>query len=355
LQCCLKLARKELFVVSLMQLVGDGCAILCNLRVVYKMLYLKSMQETGQPHIEMFRSLFRGREDVFAIRWEKGRKSGYMPAYSYDRFRYRAHKIKGGTLKDFADKRLTPLSDEQIAQHVKGKQHIGLYPLLPDNTSWFIAADFDKGEWLSSARRFLGICADKGIPAYLERSRSGNGGHVWIFFDSPYPAYKSRKIVMSLLVESGAVSAYDKNTAFDRLFPNQDQHSGQGFGNLIALPLNGLCLKEQNSCFLDPATAVPYPDQWLFLSQIELVGCQVLDKLYGNQRNESRKEVSPEEGVRIRLSEHIRLNREGIPPTLFSFIKNELNFLNQDFIIKKESGTKYVWYGSLFSTHSGRR
>ena len=275
---------------------------------------------------------------MFAIRWDKGSKSGYMPAYSYDRFRYRAHKMKGGTLKDFADKHLTSLSDEQFVQHIKGKQHIGLYPLLPDNTSWFIAADFDKGEWLSSARRFLRICADKGIPAYLERSRSGNGGHVWIFFEGPYPAYKSRKIVMSLLVESGAVSAYDKNTGFDRLFPNQDRHSGQGFGNLIALPLNGLRLKEQNSCFLDPATAVPYPDQWLFLGQIERTSQLILDQLYSNQNMGNRKDVASEESVSIRLSEYIRLQRVSIPPILFDFIKNEVNFLNQDFLIKKKAG-----------------
>ena len=94
--------------------------------------------------INLFRSLFKGREDVFAIRWEKGAKSGYMPSYFYDPYVYRLHKIKGGTFQNYADKSYLPLTNEQIAKHLTGMQLTGLYPLLQDNTSWFIAADFDK-------------------------------------------------------------------------------------------------------------------------------------------------------------------------------------------------------------------
>ncbi len=173
-------------------------------------------------NITLFRSLFKGREDVFAFRWEKGAKSGYMPAYFYDPYLYRVHKIKGGTFQNYNDKAYLPLTDEQLAKHLTGTQLIGLYPLLQDNTSWFIAADFDKQNWADECRNFIRLCNTKGITASLERSRSGKGSHVWIFFEQPYPAIKSRNIMLALLNDSGIISAFDKNSSFDRLFPNQD-------------------------------------------------------------------------------------------------------------------------------------
>ena len=111
------------------------------------------------PHItdqvKLFRSVFRGREDVFAIRWERGSKSGYMPAYHYDPYMFRLHKNKGGSFQNYSDKSLLPLSNEQIMKHLQGEQFIGIYPLLKDNTSWFIAADFDKENWLEECRIFI--------------------------------------------------------------------------------------------------------------------------------------------------------------------------------------------------------
>lgn len=194
--------------------------------------------ETIKENIELFKSLFRGREDVFALRWEKENKSGYMPAVTYDRYMLRMHKASGGTFQNYRDKQYLPLDDFQIAKHLRGEHLAGVYPLLTDNTSWFIAADFDEQNWIEACRNFIGICKRENIPAYLERSRSGNGGHVWVFFDTPYPAIKSRKVILSLLEQCGAISAFDKNASFDRLFPNQDYLSGKGLGNLIALPLH---------------------------------------------------------------------------------------------------------------------
>ena len=167
-----------------------------------------------------FKSLFKGREDVFAIRWEKGNKSGYMPATIYDPYFYRAHKVKSNALSNSENKSYEPFTDEQIEKHLNGRHQAGIYPLLQDNTSWFIAADFDKENWVDESRTFLKVCRYKGIPAYLERSRSGNGGHIWIFFEQPYPAVRSRKIILSLLTQSGIISQFDKNSSFDRLFPN---------------------------------------------------------------------------------------------------------------------------------------
>lgn len=125
---------------------------------------------------------------------KKKNKSGYMPAYFYDPYRYRAHKMKGGTFQNFNEKSYLKLSDAEIEKHLNGIQQIGVYPLLQDNTSWFLVADFDKENWKTEAVLFLNACREKDIPAYLERSRSGNGGHVWIFFEYPYPAVKSKRI-----------------------------------------------------------------------------------------------------------------------------------------------------------------
>ena len=287
--------------------------------------------------ISSFRSLFKGREDVFATRWEKDKKSGYMPAYSFDPYRFRAHKMKGGTFQNYPDKSYLQLTDDQIAKHLNGEQLVGLYPLLSDNTSWFIAADFDEGDWITSGRKFIQACNDVSLPAYFERSRSGNGGHIWIFFDKPYSAYRSRKVILSLLTSSGIVSAFDKNTSFDRLFPNQDYLSGKGLGNLIALPLNGTSLQQGNSCFIDPITLHPYADQWQFLRQIERVSTEHLEVLFSKLSNDPQQENDNGE-LNITLRNNIVLNRNAIAPILFHFIKEELNFLNTEFIIKKNSG-----------------
>jgi hypothetical protein len=142
--------------------------------------------------LSFFKSLFRGREDVFAIRWEKAEKSGYTPAYDFNWEDFSKHRASGGTLKDFSNKQLSKLTEQRIINHLSGKEIIGLYPLLTDNSSWFIIADFDesltgKKSWVEECRIFVNACQQLKIPAYLERSRSGNGGHVWIFFSSNFP------------------------------------------------------------------------------------------------------------------------------------------------------------------------
>jgi len=162
------------------------------------------MQHISDELIKVFFTLFRGREDVFAIRWEKDGKSGYMPAYDLNWEEFSKHKARGGTLKDFPDKPFARLTEKRIINHLLGKEVIGIYPLLPDNSSWFIVADFDeslssKKSWMEECLLFMESCKVHQIPSYLERSRSGKGGHVWIFFESNYSAAKSRKIINILL------------------------------------------------------------------------------------------------------------------------------------------------------------
>jgi superfamily II DNA or RNA helicase len=292
--------------------------------------------------LNLYKSLFKGREDVFALRWEKGGKSSYMPAYVFDSHRYRLHQMKGGTFQTFTDKVYQQLTDDHLIKHLKGEQVVGLYPLLQDNTSWFIAADFDDAEWIEECRTFIKICEEHDIPAYLERSRSGKGGHVWIFFEEPYEAFRSRKIMMALLQKAGLISIFDKNSSFDRLFPNQDYHSKKGLGNLIALPLNKTSLNKDNNCFIDPKTLQPFDDQWSFLETINRTAINHLNYIYKEQSNQDelstglfQKEQSITGKLAIVLNNEIHISRSGLPASLVAFLKEELNFANNEYQVKK--------------------
>ena len=126
--------------------------------------------------IKLIKQFFKGREDVFAIRWEKGNKNGYMPAYDYDPYMYRLHKNSGGSFSEYKDKTRKSLTSSELEKHLNGEQFIGIYPLLKDNTTWFLAADFDKVNWEKECHKFFKACHERDIPAYLERSRSGKAG-----------------------------------------------------------------------------------------------------------------------------------------------------------------------------------
>jgi len=292
--------------------------------------------------LNLYKSLFKGREDVFALRWEKGGKSSYMPAYSFDPHRYRQHQIKGGNFQTFTDKTFLSLTDDQLIKHLKGEQVVGLYPLLQDNTSCFIAADFDEANWNEECRAFIKICEEHDIPTYLERSRSGKGGHVWIFFEQPYEAFRGRKIIMALLQKAGIISVFDKNSSFDRLFPNQDYLSKKGLGNLIALPLNKTSLNNGNSCFIDPVTLLPFDDQWAFLQTINRVSISQLNNIYKAQTEQDapstglfQKEPNVSGKLAIVLNNEIQISRTGLPASLIAFLKEELNFANNEYQVKK--------------------
>jgi len=304
----------------------------------------------SNEQIRIFLSLFRGREDVFAVRWEKDSKAGYMPAYDLNWDEFAKHKLRGGTLKDFPNKQFSRLSQQRIINHLIGKEVVGLYPLLPDNSSWFIVADFDesltsKKSWIEECRAFIEMCNQYQLPAYLERSRSGKGGHVWIFFDSIYPAYKSRKIVLHILELAGIISSFDKNSNYDRLFPNQDYHSGKGLGNLVALPLQQRALENNNSCFIDSNSLAPFDDQWEFLQKIQRVTIEHLDKIFKTLESSitatriiPEKALSTENGIQIVLSNQIVIQRRQLSPELIVFLRDSLNFVNSDYIIKKKLG-----------------
>ncbi len=236
--------------------------------------------------IALFRSLFRGREDIYAVRWEgKSSKSGYSPAGVMD---WRAiHSAKPEERKKVARKTrmLLSLTDDAIRNHLTGKQTVGIYPLLPDETCWLLAVDFDKNSWIADAAAFVAICRRFQVPAVVERSRSGNGAHVWMFFDRPVLAADARRLGCALLTRTMEKRHEIGLDSYDRLFPSQDTIPKGGFGNLIALPLQKRPREQGNSVFLDDLFQ-PHADQWKFLESVQRIPTDMLAGLI--------QEIAPE-------------------------------------------------------------
>lgn len=297
---------------------------------------------THQEKLDIYRGLFKGRSDVFAVRWERKdkTKTGYTPVCLNEWKRGVCSKLIKGKCKDCQNQKYASLNDYYIEQHLRGYKTYGIYPLLNDNTSYFIAADFDKKNWQSEALKFVNKCKNYNIPVYLERSRSGNGGHVWLFSADKYPAYKSRNIVVNILKKIKIVDQFDKDDSFDRLFPNQEILSGKGFGNLIVLPLQGESIKNSNTVFLDPENNLKvFNDQWLLLKQIEKISVELLDDLYNkfNQKEKSAR-ISLKGSLTIILKEQIFISKTNLPKALVNFLRDNLNFLNAEYLIKKKMG-----------------
>ncbi len=223
----------------------------------------------AEQRVALFRSLFHGRDDVYAVRWENADgRSGYMPKADRDWKAYLRAKDQDRKKVDRLTRKFRPITDEVVRGHLVGDYTIGIYPLLQDETCRFLAVDFDKKTWQKDAVAFLAVCRELSVPAALERSRSGNGGHVWIFFDRPIPATTARKlgcVILTRTMESRHQLGLD---SYDRFFPNQDTMPKGGFGNLIALPLQKLPRADGNSVFVD-AEFRPYGDQWAFLARLK--------------------------------------------------------------------------------------
>ena len=228
-----------------------------------------SAQSSTDKKIELFRSLFRGREDVYPKLWtsKKTGAVGYSPVCENEWLRGVCLKpsVKCG---ECDNRKLLPLSNDVIRKHLEGYITIGVYPMLEDETCYFLAVDFDKQNWQEDAKAFLTICRDNKIPASLERPRSGNGGHVWIFFSEPVSSSLARQLGSYLITETMSQRHELDMKSYDRLFPNQDTLPKGGFGNLIALPLQKAPMEKGNSIFLDE-NLMPYHDQWTYLSGIK--------------------------------------------------------------------------------------
>ena len=303
---------------------------------------------SSKEKIKLFRELFRGREDVYAAFWfsERTGQKGYSPACE-DPWSSRKGKAK----------KYLPLTDDVILSHLTGGTIIGVYPLLQDDTCWFLACDFDKNGWALDALAFLNVCKDYGVPAYLERSRSGNGGHVWIFFCTPAPATSARQLGIRLLKETMVRRAEIDLASYDRFFPSQDFLPRAGFGNLIALPLQKKCRALGNTEFLnvnEPELG-SWPDQWSFLSQIErLKASQVealLEKIPAVSAGPSnpatvslaiRQRYPAPKQTRCVLGANLSIEKSGIPPWLLAQMK-QLALLHNPQFYEREKLRLSTW------------
>lgn len=305
-------------------------------------------RSSPQEKVRLFRTLFVGRDDVYAERWENGRtgKSGWGPA------------VKGGWANTRRpDRELLPFGDDVAEEHLAGGIHAGLYPLLRDDTCRLLVCDFDGSGSALDALAYLDAARASGIPAALERSRSGDGAHVWIFFSDRVPASAARRIGAFLVREAMTVRAELDLVSYDRLFPAQDFLPRNGFGNLIALPLQGECRRKGTTLFLDPSTLEPFPDQWEFLASLgRLSGPAVASLAEGlrevaagpDQKTYRRAAGSagspaPPPVIRASVAAALAVDRIGLPPALIAALKHAASLANPEFFDKEQNR---LWTGN---------
>lgn len=263
---------------SLLILCADNCGnrALCpeelwhNGEVCENQVFSINTHSSAQQKIKFFLSLFRGRENVYARRYfsVKTGKSGYTPVCKNE-WQHGLCDKKEYRCPNCPNREFLPLAAETVKAHLMGcdplcRDVIAIYPMLEDNTTYLLAADFDEASWQADVSAFCKCCNEYGLTPAVERSRSGNGAHVWFFFSEPVPAADARRMGSSLLTKTMARRHELSFSSYDRLFPTQDTVPKGGFGNLIALPFQGQAQRNGNTLFVNEQF-VPHPDQWAFL------------------------------------------------------------------------------------------
>ena len=317
--------------------------------------------------VKLFRQLFRGRPDVYPTRFvsKKTGKPGYAPACS-NKFVPGVCELPKVKCGDCTRQAFKPVDDAAVLAHLKGQHVMGVYPMQDDETCWFLAVDFDKGTWRDDVRAFVQTSRRVGLPVAVERSRSGNGAHVWFFFAAPVPAATARKMGCHLITETMAGRHELGMDSYDRLFPSQDTMPRGGFGNLIALPLQHGPRQEGNSVFLDDdLVAFPDEQQWAQLASITRIDASKVERIASDAslagsvvglrvaevaddedalpwtRLPSGKSRSPRiagplpNRVSAVLAQRLFVDKAGLPSPLLNQIKRIAAFQNPEFYKKQ--------------------
>ena len=305
-----------------------------------------NMTSSSAEKIKLYLSLFKGRQDICAKRWRN--KPGYSP-YCRNDFRpgiCQKPRVRctDCTVSDFA-----PLGPDQILEHLTGQTVLGLYPLTKDDTCYLLAMDLDEANWQVDAQVIRSICRQQGISVSLERSRSGNGGHLWWFFESDIKASLARQFGMSILELAMAKSPNITFESFDRLFPSQDMLPKDGFGNLIALPLQKEARGQGNTVFLDDDLK-PIEDQWAYLSSIQKILPEQLGALCQEQLLSTEPDLTaskipvqrislistdfPNE-LLVHRSSGLILSKTGLSPKAIHSLRRLASYNNPEFFAKQ--------------------
>ncbi len=316
--------------------------------------------ETPAEKVRLFRSLFRGRTDVFPTRFVSKRtgKAGYAPACR-NKFVPGVCELPKVKCRECPNQAFLPFDDAAVLAHLTGRQVLGLYPLLEDETCWLLAVDFDKETWTDDVIAFAETCRHVGLPAAIERSRSGKGAHVWFFFSAPVPASAARAMGCYLLTETLSRRHQLGLDSYDRLFPSQDTLPRGGFGNLIALPLQREARREGNSVFVDAELrAFPDDQQWAYLASVRRIDPGVVERIAGEATREgsviglrhaepgdaepwTRRPSGRVRRVRVTeplprqaravLAQRLFVEKAGLPSPMLDQIKRLAAFQNPDF------------------------
>lgn len=294
-------------------------------------------ERTVRERLTLFRSLFVGREDVYAARWEKDGRKGWSP---------QVDRQPGQTWKEAnAARQYRPLTDAVIHDHLSGRITAGMYPMLADDTCRLLVCDFDDDEWQLDAQAYVQVAEVLGVPVAVEVSRSGQGAHVWTFFSEEVTALDARALGFGLLREAMAVRGELGLDSYDRFFPAQDRlpTGGEGLGNLIALPLQKRCRDRGTTVFVDPQTFTPYSDQWAYLATVGRLDAARLARLVAEVRpvavgpdawllrSTLRREPDPPAVVSAELSGMLAVRRAGLPPSLLAALKHAASLANPEF------------------------
>ena len=331
---------------------------------VYSDISFPEVHLGKEKRIELFRSLFRGREDVFARRWysKVTNKSGYQPVCVNEWRRGLCDK-KAIKCAECPNRNFLSLGYDDVCRHLIGNDEngcdvVGIYAIMSDNNCAFLCTDFDdkscKHRYKDDVLAFVGVCRDWNIPYSIERSRSGNGAHVWIFFNAVVPAYKARRLGNAILTEAMIRNGRMAFESYDRFFPNQDRTPEGGFGNLVALPLQGKARKDLNSVFVDDEFFA-YRDQWTYLAQVQKIEEQKVDVILQNHihedlgvlstSSESKPWVTPvpqninsadfTKAITITVADKIYIPLNSVSAKVLNHIKRIAAFRNPEFYKKQ--------------------